>query len=206
MKTVLAGLALTLGVRCLPAAELAAAQSQSHFQSQELFLEVSVNGKASGQIVGFRQGSHGLVANLTDLRQLGLDLGALMPSSTVEVELDAVPGLRYQYDAAHQAIAFDADDAMRTRFQVNARHAASIPRATATPGAVFNYNASLQLNDRPTALVATDWRLFNQRGGISTSGLAKVGAAGMGFLRYDSFWSTSDSDTLRTTQFGDTVS
>lgn len=197
----LAGLALMLGARCLPAAEPAAAP-----QPQDLFLEVTVNGEASGQVVGFRQGPHGLVANLTDLRQLGLDLRSLIPRATGEVELDAVPGLRYEYDAARQAISLQADDAMRTPFQVNARHAADIPQPTATPGAVFNYNASLQLNDRPTALVATDWRLFNQRGALSTSGLATVGARGAGFLRYDTFWSESDAETLRTTQFGDTVS
>lgn len=196
----------------------------------ELYLEVSVNGAPSGQLLAARQGPRGLMVSRADLRQLGLNRGALAADGAAaaveasdDVALDSIAGLTYQYDPASQSLALTVDDSLRTPFAMSARAAARAPRASATPGAVLNYNALVQSNrasGRNAAIAALDLRLFNERGVFSTTGVASsigggsggIGSGGSGdngrhgrFIRHDSFWSESDPDTLRTLRVGDTI-
>src|SRR5471032_978415 len=64
----------------------------------ELYLEVNVNAESTGLILRFTQVGKRLRGNVDDLRQQGLDAERLGAPDQAEVELDAIPGLSYEYD------------------------------------------------------------------------------------------------------------
>lgn len=214
MAAALLALALCARADELPAsANLAIAQAAAAATGAELYLEVTLNGEATGRLMTARQGPRGLLVSRADLRELGLERGALArrpqaPEATDAISLDDIAGLRYRYDAAAQSLALMADDSLRTPFVLSARAAARAPRAGATPGAVVNYNAILQSprqGGSGAAIAALEARIFNERGVFSTSGVASSVGAHRRFVRHDSFWSESDADTLRTLRVGDTI-
>lgn len=192
---------------------IAIAQAAAAATGAELYLEVNLNGEATGRLMTARQGPRGLLVSRADLRELGLERGALAPRSAVPeatdaIALDDIAGLRYRYDAAAQSLALSVDDSLRTPFVLSARPAARAPRAGATPGAVVNYNAILQSprqGGSGAAIAALEARVFNERGVFSTSGVASSIGGHRRFVRHDSFWSESDADTLRTLRLGDTI-
>lgn len=173
---------------------------------QELFLEVSVNGEASGQVVRFTQGPRGLRVGVDSLRELGLDPAAFGLQGQGEVDLDQVPGLRYTYDAGRQTLALVLDDALRTPFQLQARRPERMAPTATAPGAVLNYNAYVQVRPQRSALVANELRYFNQRGVLTSTGLLTLSALDKRYLRYETYWNESDPDTLRSFQVGDMIS
>ena len=189
---------------------LAIAQAAAVAAGAELYLDVTLNGEPTGKLVSARQGPRGLLVSRADLRQLGLDRGALAadaapPGTKAEasddIALDSIAGLTYKYDPSAQSLALSADDSLRTPFSLAARLAVRAPRATATPGAVVNYNGILQSGRQgggAAAVGALEARVFDERGVFSTSGVASSIGGHHRFVRHDSFWSESDADTLRT--------
>ncbi|MDB5958993.1 MAG: hypothetical protein JWP59_287, partial [Massilia sp.] len=212
---------------CLPAfadqpaasPNMAIAAAAAAATGAELYLEVTVNGEPSGQLLAARQGPRGLTVSRADLRQLGLNRGALAPGvageaveASDDLAPDAIAGLTYRYDPASQSLALTVADSLRTPFAISARSTVRPPRAGATPGTVINYNGLVQsarTGGRSAAIAALEARVFNERGVFSTSGLASSIGADSGrhqrFIRHDSFWSESDSDTLRTLRLGDSI-
>lgn len=196
-----------------PNLAIAVAQAAAAANGAELYLEVTLNGEATGRLMTARQGPRGLLVSRADLRELGLERGALArppqaPEASDAIVLDDIAGLRYRYDAAAQSLALMADDSLRTPFVLSARAAARAPRAGATPGAVLNFNGILQSprqGGSSAAIAALEARVFNERGVFSTSGVASSIGGQRRFVRHDSFWSESDADTLRTLRLGDTI-
>ncbi len=196
---------------------LAIAQAAAVAAGAELYLDVTLNGEPTGKLLSARQGPRGLLVSRADLRQLGLDRGALAadaapPGTKAEasddVALDSIAGLTYKYDPSAQSLALSADDSLRTPFSLTARPTVRAPRATATPGTVINYNGIVQSARQgggAAAVGALEARVFNERGVFSTSGVASSIGGHRRFVRHDSFWSESDADTLRTLRLGDTI-
>src|SRR5476651_2358935 len=93
---------------------------------QESFLgryrELIVNAESTGLILRFTQVGKRLRGNVDDLRQRGLDAARLGAPGQAEVELDAIPGLSYAYDAARQSLSLTVSDAVRAPNLVNARN------------------------------------------------------------------------------------
>jgi outer membrane usher protein len=203
-----AGAAFCCMALLLATASGAAAQSAAPAAPvvQELFLEVSVNGEPSGQVVRFTQGKRGLRVGVDSLRELGLDPAAFGLVGQGEIDLDEVRGLRYSYDAGRQTVALVLDDALRTPFQLQARRPERMAPTPTAPGAVLNYNAYLQVRPQRSALVANELRYFNQRGVLTSTGLLTLSSLDKHYLRYETYWNESDPDTLRSFQVGDMIS
>lgn len=172
----------------------------------DLFLEVSLNGEPTGQILRFREGQRGLRTSASNLRQLGLDLRLFgLRGDEEDVELSALPGLHHQYDRAHQSVALRLDDALREPVRLNARPHAAPPQQRATPGLVLNYDLIGQLRPRRSAIAFNELRFFNDSGVFSNTGLLTVTGQERHYMRYDSSWSWSDPSTLEALRLGDTI-
>ncbi|MES2259153.1 MAG: fimbria/pilus outer membrane usher protein [Pseudomonadota bacterium] len=172
---------------------------------QELYLEVSLNGEATGVVARFTQGKLGLRCGVDTLRELGLDPAKFGVLDTGEVELAGLRGLNYQYDAGRQRIALVVDDALRAPVRLDARQSAHMAPTPSAPGFVVNYDAYAQIHPQRSLLVANELRWFNARGVFSSTGLLSASGMQRDYLRYDTFWEESDSETLRSFQAGDLV-
>ncbi|XLZ70555.1 fimbria/pilus outer membrane usher protein [Massilia sp. SR12] len=203
---------LTMALALVPAARTAGAQVQTPGRQTiapatvDLFLEVSVNGEASGQLLRFREGAGGLRTSTANLRLLGIDVRRFgLRGEEEEVELGALPGLRYDYDRARQRIALQLDDALREPLRLDARLGEKPPQQRATPGFVLNYDIIGQVRPQRSAIAFNELRYFNDHGVFSSTGLLTMTREGNDYLRYESAWSSSDPDTLRTVKVGDAI-
>ncbi len=169
-----------------------------------LYLEVSVNDRPTGLIMPFAGAPGSLRTSAANLRQLGVAAGAI-GSGDGEVALDAIAGLRYSVDMAAQTLALQLDDALRAPFLAAARSAATPPPASASPGAVFNYDAVAQFGTERAILLTGELRAFNHSGAFVTNGSMLASRARKHALRYDSYWQWADGDTLRVVQVGDLI-
>jgi outer membrane usher protein len=200
---------LPLALLCLPPrARAQAVQSAAPALpvADELYLEVSVNDEASGLILRFTQGKQGLRSSVDNLSQLGLNPAAFGLAGQSEVDLDAVKGIRYTYDAAKQTLALNIDDAFRKPFEVSARPVEKAGPATVTPGVVLNYDVFEQITPQSHTSAYNEVRYFNTRGVFSSTGTATFAQGHSDYVRYDTFWNESDPDTLQSFQAGDLIS
>lgn len=174
--------------------------------AQDLYLEVSVNGEPTGQIVRFSRGKSGLRVSVATLRELGLDPSAFGLGEQGEVDLDQVRGLRYDYDAGRQSVALRLDDSLRQPFLLQARSTEPPAPTTVAPGLLLNYNAYVQVRPQRSALAFNELRYFNRHGVLTSTGLLTLSSLERDYLRYETYWNMSDPDTLRSFQVGDLVS
>lgn len=172
----------------------------------ELYLEVSVNAVSTGLILRFTQVGKGLLSSVANLQQLGLDPARLGAPAWADVALDAIPGLSYDYDAARQSVSLQVADDLRSPFRINARLAAQAPPSRVTPGAVLNYEAYAELGQTRRAAIFNDLRYFNDSGVFSNTGTVNLGSDQHKYMRFDTFWSHADPETLQTWQVGDLIS
>ncbi|WP_051294069.1 fimbria/pilus outer membrane usher protein [Pseudoduganella violaceinigra] len=188
-----------LGLAAVLHAASAAAQA-------DLFLEVSLNGEATGQVLRFRESPRGLRTTAANLRLLGLDLRIFgLRGDEEDVELSSLPGLHYQYDRARQSVALRLDDALREPVRLNARPGAAPPQQRATPGFVLNYDAVGQLRPQRSLLAFNELRFFNELGVFSSTGLLSAGKQARKYMRYETSWSWSDPGTLESLKLGDAI-
>lgn len=171
----------------------------------ELYLEVSVNAESTGLILRFTQVGKGLRSSVANLQQLGLDPARLGAPGQAEVALDAIPGLGYDYDAARQSISLQVADELRSPYRISARTQAQTAPARVTPGAVLNYEAYAELGQTRRVALFNDVRYFNDSGVFSNTGTLNLGTDQRKYMRFDTFWSHADPDTLRTWQVGDLI-
>jgi len=176
-------------------------------QDEELFLEVTLNGEATGLVLRFTRGkSSGLRSSVQNLRDLELDPKLFGVDGQDEVDLDKIKGLSYTYDAARQAIALRVDDALRAPIEVSARTTRKPGAATVTPGAVINYDAFTQLGQNRSTSVSNELRYFNANGVFSSTGVFNYSSQLHQYVRFDTAWVHSDPETLETWQAGDFIS
>jgi outer membrane usher protein len=174
---------------------------------EELFLEVTLNGEATGLILRFTRGkSSGLRSTAQNLRELELEPKLFGLGAQEEFDLDQVKGLHYTYDPARQAIALRVDDALRAPIAVSARTVRKPGIATVTPGAVINYDAYTRLGQERSTSIANEVRYFNATGVLTSTGVFNYSSQLRQFIRFDTAWVHSDPDTLETWQVGDFIS
>ncbi|KDB04125.1 hypothetical protein U879_08435 [Defluviimonas sp. 20V17] len=106
-----------------------------------LYLAVSINGRATGQIAHFflHTASNRLSASRRTLRSLGLRLPLLLEG---EVYLDQLPGIRAHYDADAQSLALTATDKALAPVVISAAPHYALPTPDRSVGAVLNYSLS----------------------------------------------------------------
>ena len=174
----------------------------------DLYLEVKLNGQATGSVVHFTQraGAPGLRASIEDLRTLGVDPVLSGNPRQDDYDLDSLRGLTYVYDAAAQSIALTVSDGARTPFMVQTRTVRALGPGSASPGAVFNYDVYSRFGASAQTAALTEVRLFDERGVFSSTALALFKRDSRSVTRYDTSWSRADPETLTSLQVGDYIS
>lgn len=174
--------------------------------SNELFLEVSVNGEASGLILRFTRGAKGLRSTVQNLRDLDLDPAMFGLERQEQFDLDSVKGLSYTYDAGLQRLALRISDDLRTPMSLSARDVPRPAPALVTPGVVANYDLYTQLGSARSVSLLSELRYFSARGVWLNNGALYAGQGQHQYVRFDTYWSYSNPDTLETWQVGDLIS
>lgn len=172
---------------------------------RDVYLEVSINGVNTTQLLRFRDAQGRLSASPGALDSVGVDLRQLGAPRDSEIALDDIAGLRYTYNAAMQAVNLVVPDALRRPFQVDTRGLPRTPRATAGRGVVLNYEAYAQTDAFSRVSLYTEQRYFDPRGTLNNTGTAYLGGRAGRYIRYDTYWIHSDQDSLRTLRLGDTI-
>ena len=121
------------------------------------------------------------------------------------MRLDAIPGLRYSYNAATQSVNLVVPDALRTPYQLDMRGVPRAPPATSGRGLVLNYDAYAQTSGLSRLSLYTEQRYFSPSGVFSNTGITYAGGRADRYIRYDTYWTRSDQDTMRTLRLGDTI-
>lgn len=173
-------------------------------QPVELFLETSIDGQPTGQIVSVFQLGATLRMTVESLRELGLDPARFGVAGRSDFSLDEVRGMRWAYDPARQALALTLTDALREQRVLSARTVRQTGPAQASRGMLLNYNLFGQSSSRSLA-GTLDLRYFDRHGTLNSTGAAILRGEGRGYTRYDTSWVRSSHDNLSTWQVGDTV-
>jgi outer membrane usher protein len=173
----------------------------------ELFLEVTLNGDATGLIMRFTRGkTSGLRSSVQNLRDLELDPKLFGVEGRDEFDLDEIKGLGYTYDAARQSIALRVADALRAPVALSGRSVRQTSPAVVTPGAVINYDAFARLGKDASLSLANEVRYFNAGGVLTSTGVFNYSRDLRQFIRFDTAWVHADPATLETWQVGDLIS
>ena len=190
-----------------PSAERIAAKTAPDVAAgRDLYLEVMLNGQRTSLIAHFRDVGGRLSATGKDLSEIGIATDKLGAADTASIELDQIPGLRYEYDASRQTIDLQVPDAIRKPYTFDTRELAQTPNAAASRGFLINYDAFAQTDTNAQFALWSEERYFDPSGVLSNTGIAYLYRDLHRYVRYDTAWSTSNPATLSTTQFGDTIS
>lgn len=173
---------------------------------RDLYLEVSLNGQPTTLIAHFREVNGHLTATGKDLSELGFAIERMGLAESGEVRLDAIPGLRYRYDAGRQAIDLQVPDTIRKPYSFDTRQLTAPPPASSSRGLVFNYDAFVQTDTSQRLALWSEERYFDPIGVFSNTGILYLDDDATRYVRYDTSWSRSNQAALSTTQVGDTIS
>lgn len=185
-----------------------------------LYLEVYINGQATGLIANFVQRpEQRLAITVTELAELRIKSDRVPVDPNGLVDLDRCSGLSYQYDQVQQTVRIEISDQGRAPFVVDTRvRREAKPTDVDTMGAVVNYTLFGSANADPRNYVAGwqtqsnfsagfDARAFGSFGVFSQSGLMNSAISSVTHsVRLESTWSYSDTDSLTTYRAGDVVS
>ncbi len=194
-----------------PAVLLAAARPDTPLPSagtDDLYLEVMINGTPTGTIARLRLRDRRLSTAVGELRSLGIRTDDLRPDANGLIALDGIAGLRYTYEVRAQQVRFVLDDARRVPDVLTVHTRPRVP-PTSGAGLVLNYDAYLQPttpDDGGASLgVFSEQRIFHPGGVFSNSGVALAARGVDRYTRLETNWSHSDPERLTTLRLGDTV-
>ncbi|WP_298015420.1 fimbria/pilus outer membrane usher protein [uncultured Castellaniella sp.] len=171
--------------------------------AQDVYLLVTLNGRPAGSVTHFVLQGERLLAAPADLRALGLNIPP--GSGAAPRALDGIPGLRYTYHAGRQSVDIRAPGSLLLPYQYGVAPATSLP-STAGRGLVLNYDAYYQYFDTDQLSLWQDLRYFSPAGVLESTGAAYWDPQGERYVRFDTSWTRSDPDTLRTLVVGDAIS
>lgn len=174
-------------------------------QPQEVYLEVTLNGQPTGQILRFRAIGDALSCAARDLSAIGIDTVRLGVEPSSEVALNAIDGLRYRYDAAAQRVELDVPDRWLRLYTVDARQLPGVVPASTGRGLLLNYDAYLQSDSGSRLALWSELRYFAPSGVLDSTGTLYANNRDRRYVRYDTSWSRSDPATLSTLQMGDAI-
>ena len=166
---------------------------------QQLFVELVVNGRSTGDVVELALAGEAMIVPVAALRRNGVPLA---PGDEGEIDVARRPDLGARYDAAlqqlHLTIAPDRLPVARIA-ATGAQRMASV----ADWGAMLNYELYGQTAaGRSSAALWTEQRLFGPAGTLSNTGTWRSGA---GYLRYDTSIRRIDEDRALGWAAGDLI-
>jgi outer membrane usher protein len=179
-------------------------------RGNSLYLEVTLNGSATGQLVHFDDRDGELYTSLPSLRQLGF----VLPADTADpVRLIGLSGVSADYDVEHQRVAIQAPLQLldlKTALLNTPENA--LPDATSSTGLLLNYDLyGTRGNDIGSVNAAVELRAFAGHAGVfSNTAIARmVETPGDGWHadseRLDSSWRFSFPDSMLQLTLGDTT-
>ncbi|ODP35519.1 fimbria/pilus outer membrane usher protein [Pandoraea sp. ISTKB] len=171
----------------------------------DYYLDVSVNGAATGAIAHFFMRDGRFSASADDLQALGIDVGKLKMSGETQVPLDTIGGVQYRYDAARQSIDIAVPDTLRVPFQIG-RVVPRAANAMTSRGFLLNYDALVEHDRSTRASSWTELRYFHPGGVFSQTGVFDTWSQSPAYLRYDTSWRHDNPAEMTTLQLGDTIS
>jgi outer membrane usher protein len=173
----------------------------------DLYLEVW-RGELPTQLLGhFKLRNGALWSTPAELTDLGLVANPSLPvDADGMIALDALPGLRYQYDKVHQRLTLEIPAAMRPKQSFGYQR----PQATHADrgsGLLLNYDSYVRyFNGQTTAVIGTDFRWFGPAGTFQQSGITNaIGPHPAAYERLDTRWFYSDPVHLWTWTAGDLI-
>lgn len=175
----------------------------------DLYLDVTVNGASSG-LAHFRLRGGALWVSLSTLRQLGF---ALPAETSDPLRLASLPGSMVAYDPSQQSVSITVPMSMlRLGTTVLSTPGVRAQRATASPGALLNYDLYGTEDQHGGSSVSafTELRVFSAGGIFSSTTLSQASRGSEAgetdrTVRLDTSWSTSFPDSLMTLRVGDTL-
>lgn len=208
---VLALVAGTAGAQPQPAPS----SSQTMAADLELYLDVSLNGVASGQLSRFVQQGKVLHASAATLRELGLKWPGSAAASGL-VALDSLAGLRVVYDAPLQRLTLTAPlemlDRPLTRIGATTEPRAIADPAAVIPGLVINYDVYAQQSGGLRTLSGfTETRLFGVGPGVWSNSMVSravtepQGPSAQDNTRLDTYWQRDFPDQMLSLSVGDVI-
>lgn len=209
-------LAAAIGLQNTAAADLAdvaslpdPAPQTGVLAAQTLYLDVSVN-QADRGLAPFELVDGNLRASVQTLRKLGFILDGQAPEALVD--LDRMPDVEVRYDAALQRLALQVPLAqLSLSTTVLKSEEVAPPSATASPGALLNYDLYANRNAGASSVsLATELRGFGLgRGMVESTAVFQTynRAQDRGWrgeaVRLDSAWQMDFPDTATSLRVGD---
>ncbi len=170
-----------------------------------LFLELVVNERASGQVVPVvvRDGHYFVRAAV--LQSLNVRTEA---SPGALVAADQILGVALQYDSIGQRLKLTVPTDWLPSQELGSTAINSFSAQSST-GGLLNYDlyASNPERSATQASLLSEQRVFSRWGTLSNTGVYRYGAqtTGKGYMRYDTRWTYSDTERIRTYTAGDLI-
>jgi outer membrane usher protein len=172
------------------------------------FLELIVNRRASGKVVPVRVRDGHYFVRGNDLREVGLQLPADRDGL---IQVDAVPGVRAEYDGNALRLLLDVPPDWLPKQQLGSGRIFDRVPARSSFGALLNYQAYTNDPDHGPgyASVWNELRIFGPFGVLRSTGSYQQpfsgGALTQRYVRYDTSWRYSDEDRVLTYELGDLI-
>lgn len=170
-----------------------------------LYLDVEVNGQASGALVEVLQRGTHFEIEAQALRQMHVQNG--QPAGS-RVAVDALPGVTADYDALGQRLRLSVP----TQWLPMQRLADETPEETPTSvtgsGMLLNYDLYTSHSRRQSLTsLWSEQRYFHPGGVISNTGIVRLQSTGgnRGYIRHDTRWTSADTANATETTYGDLV-
>ena len=171
-----------------------------------LYLELVINGQASGEVVPVqvREGRYYVAADV--LRKLHV---RTPPTTDGLVAVNQLADITMEYDSAAQQLKLNLPPDWLPEQELGMASRLRPWDASSDQGFLLNYDiyASDLTRTRTYASAWTEQRLFGNWGVLSNTGVYRDAFSGdnSAYLRYDTRWTYSDPDSVRTYTVGDLI-
>ncbi|MFZ4288945.1 fimbria/pilus outer membrane usher protein [Variovorax sp. HJSM1_2] len=169
-----------------------------------LYLELVVNEQSSGKVVPvqFRNG-HYWVQTET-LRALHVHAE---PGPDGRTAVDLIAGVQVQYDSIGQRLKISVPPEWLPTQELGDETAMQAFAASASNGALLNYDLYVSKPDQASANASllSEQRVFGTWGTVSNTGVYRDTLQERGYIRYDTRWTNSNTDDIRSYSLGDLI-
>jgi outer membrane usher protein len=199
----------------LPPPPLSVAGVTSPAAETTLYLDLTVNGVAIGNVVPVQQVGSDLRVRISDLQAAGVNVARLGNVIGRWVSLGQTAGVRHRYDANALLleVTVPAEWLAMQRLGEASREA---PRASSGTGFVLNYGMHVVDGDEQPMFASlwSEQRLFGGYGVIRNTGMHRysesgsgwrIGARQRGYVRFDTAWTNSNEQQLHSWTVGDLI-
>ncbi|QHI98977.1 fimbria/pilus outer membrane usher protein [Xylophilus rhododendri] len=169
-----------------------------------LFLELVVNGRSSGEVVEVTQRGPHYEVDAAILRRLYVLRQA---AAAQRVAVDSLPGVSTEYDSLGQRLLLSVPPEWLPEQSLPGSGLRRRVQAVAGTGLLLNYDLySTQSQGVSMNSAWTEARYFSPTGVFSHTGILRRGGwSGPAYLRYDSRWTTPDTEGAAERSIGDVV-